>query len=325
MELLTRLQQNVLGGGELTRSDALLLAREDPDKLARAADEIRERICGRSFDLCTIVNVKCGGCTEDCIYCAQSVHHSGNVSAHRIEDITRHLPKISEYYSQGATRCGCVTAGRTLTEEELDHLLNAYQKIQDTCEVSLCASHGLLTGSQLRRLKGAGVVRYHANLETSRRYFPQICTTHTYDDKIAVITAAQRAGLEICSGGIFGIGETIGDRIDMALQLQELGVRSVPINILTPNPGTPLEHAKTLPLSEVKRIVALYRFLLPTAIIRIAGGRRLMPEMGRALFTAGSNAAISGDMLTTAGIGVPGDQEMIHSLGFSMTGKKEVG
>lgn len=139
-----------------------------------------------------------------------------------------------------------------------------------------------------------------------------------------MITAAQRAGLEICSGGIFGIGETIEDRIDLALELRELGVRSVPINILTPIRGTPLEHTKTLPLPEVKRIVALYRFLLPTAVIRIAGGRRLMPGMGRALFTAGSNAAISGDMLTTAGTGVAGDLEMIQSLRFSRAGKKRL-
>lgn len=178
MDLLIQLQQSVLGGGELTRSDALHLAREDPEKLARAANEIRERIPGRAFDLCTIVNVKCGGCTEDCIYCAQSVHHSGSGSARSIEDITRHLPRITEHYSLGVNRCGCVTAGRTLTGEELDQMLEQYRKIQDTCEIPPCTSHGLLTEAQLCRLKGAGVVRYHSNLETSRRYFPQMCTTH---------------------------------------------------------------------------------------------------------------------------------------------------
>ncbi|MDE2442969.1 MAG: biotin synthase BioB [Methanocorpusculum sp.] len=322
MDLITRCKDNVLKGAMLTRDEALLLAEEDTNALAAAADEIRNYFCGDLFDLCTIINGKTGGCTEDCIYCAQSVCHSAAVVSSPVADISRHLPLIAENYSAGAVRCGIVTAGRTLTGEELAGLLKQYRLLHQTCGISLCASHGLLTEQQLLRLKDAGVVRYHANLETSRRYFPQICTTHTYDDKIAVIKAAQRAGLEVCCGGIFGIGETIEDRVDLALELRALGIRSVPINILTPIPGTPLEHARPLSLSEVKRIVALFRFLLPGAAVRLAGGRGRLPDRGRELFLSGANAAISGDMLTTAGVSLRDDQEMIRDLGFATEKKR---
>ncbi len=320
MELITACKEKVLKGAMLTRDEALLLAEEDINPLAAAADEIRRRFCGNSFDLCTIINGKSGGCTEDCIYCAQSVHHTAAIAPSPVTDISRHLPLIAGNISAGAARCGIVTAGRTLTGEELTLLVKKYRLLHQACDVSLCASHGLLTEQQLSRLKDTGVVRYHANLETSRRYFPQICTTHTYDDKIAVIKAAQRTGLAVCSGGIFGIGETMEDRIDMALELRALGIHSVPINILNPIPGTPLADAVPLSLSEVKRIVALYRFLLPDAALRLAGGRGLLPDRGRELFLSGANAAISGDMLTTAGVSLRDDQEMIRDLGF-VTGR----
>ncbi|MDR0980953.1 MAG: biotin synthase BioB [Methanocalculaceae archaeon] len=322
MELIPIFKEKVLGGGMLTRDEALLLAEEDTNRLAAAADEIRKHFCGDIFDLCTIINGKNGGCTEDCIYCAQSMHHAAAAAPSPVADISRYLPLIAENYSSGAVRCGIVTSGRMLTGEELAGLLEQYRLLHQSCGISLCASHGLLTEQQLAHLKGAGVVRYHANLETSRRYFPQICTTHTYDDKIAVIKAAQCAGLEVCSGGIFGLGETIEDRIDMALDLRALGIRSVPINILTPIPGTPLENAVPLSCSEVKRIVALYRFLLPDAYLRLAGGRGLLPDRGCELFLSGANAAISGDMLTTAGVSLRDDQEMIRDLGFVTDEKK---
>ncbi|MDV0443255.1 biotin synthase BioB [Methanorbis rubei] len=320
MGIIDGMKEKVLNGGELTKEEALLLAEEDHAPLAAAANEIRTHFCGQSFDLCVIINAKTGGCSEDCIYCAQSAHHSANASPSHIEDIASYLSRIAENYSLGTHRCGFVTAGKTLSDDELNIFLDNYRYVRRTCGISLCASHGLLTASQLRLLKEAGVVRYHANLETSRNYFPKICTTHSYDDKIAVIKAAQEAGLEVCSGGIFGIGETMIDRIDMALELRGLGIKSVPINILHPIPGTPLEHAKSLELSEVRKIVSLYRFLMPDAKIRIAGGRGLLPDSGRELFTAGANAAISGDMLTIAGVGLTEDVKMIAELGFTADG-----
>ena len=158
----------------------------------------------------------------------------------------------------------------------------------------------------------------HNNLETSRNHFPEICTTHTFDDKVAAIRAAQAAGLTVCSGGIMGMGETKEDRIDMALTLRELGIGSVPVNLLNPIPGTPLERQKPLTADDMRRIVAVYRFLLPDAFIRLAGGRGLLADKGKGCFQSGANAAITGDMLTTAGITVETDKELLKELGYEV-------
>ncbi|MBP2664199.1 MAG: biotin synthase, partial [Firmicutes bacterium] len=171
---------------------------------------------------------------------------------------------------------------------------------------------------QLQQLKAAGVARYHNNLETSRRYFPHICTTHTYDDKIATIKNALAAGLEVCSGGVMGLGETIEDRIAMALDLRSLGVKSIPVNVLNPIKGTPLGNTPKLTADEVARIVAVYRFILPDAAIRLAGGRGLLADKGKAVFQSGASAAISGDMLTTAGISISNDMALLKDLGFEV-------
>lgn len=188
--------------------------------------------------------------------------------------------------------------------------------IRDETELSVCVSFGLLGERQYRRLKEAGVSRVHNNLETSRRYFPSICTTHTFEDKIRAIRAAQSAGLSVCSGGIMGLGEEAEDRIDMALTLRELGIKSVPVNLMNPIPGTPLADNRRLTKEELERIVAVFRFILPDASIRLAGGRGILEDKGRGCFRSGANAAISGDMLTTAGITVEQDMEMLKELGY---------
>ena len=169
---------------------------------------------------------------------------------------------------------------------------------------------------QFRKLKDAGASRVHCNLESSRRYFPRVCTTHTYDEKIETLKAAKRAGLSICSGGILGLGETMADRIDMVLTARELGVKSIPMNLLNPIPGTPYENNRPLTGDEARRCAAIFRFLIPDASIRLAGGRGLLEDRGRACFQSGANAAISGDMLTTAGITVKTDMELIRELGY---------
>ena len=180
----------------------------------------------------------------------------------------------------------------------------------------MCVSFGLLSEEQFSRVKKAGASRVHNNLETSRRNFPNVCTTHTFEDKVHAIKAAKAAGLSVCSGGIMGLGETEEDRIDMALTLRELGIKSVPINMLNPIPGTPYEGMVPLTVDDMRRIVAVYRFILPDAFIRLAGGRGLMKDKGEGCFRSGANAAISGDMLTTAGYTIETDMEMLHKLGF---------
>ena len=184
--------------------------------------------------------------------------------------------------------------------------------------MEVCASFGLLSKADFRKVKEAGASRAHCNLETSERFFPQVCTTHTYADKIAALQAAKRAGLEVCCGGIIGLGETVEDRIDMVFLARDLGVKSIPVNVLNPIPGTPYENNPILTNEEVCRMVAIFRFIIPDAQVRLAGGRGLLGDKGEACFRGGANAAISGDMLTTAGITVETDMALLRELGYTV-------
>lgn len=200
----------------------------------------------------------------------------------------------------------------------MDEICEAVREIKEKVGISVCVSLGLLNEQQFRKLKNAGVTRVHNNLETSRRNFPNICTTHTFDDKTEAIRAAQAAGLSVCSGGIMGLGETVEDRIDMAISLRDLNIKSVPVNMLNPIPGTPFENNEKLTEADMRRIVAVYRFILPTASIRLAGGRGLLPDKGKGCFVSGANAAISGDMLTTSGITTETDMALLKELGYEV-------
>ena len=317
--MITKLKERVLAGGIVSRTEALRLASEaELVPLCRAADEIRRRLCGSRFDLCAIINGKCGLCSEDCRYCAQSARYPAEVESYPLLSAEPIVRRARADCERGVLRFSVVTSGRTLSEEETDAACEAYREIGARCGIARCASHGLLSYSQLARLREAGVTRYHCNLETSRRNFPNICTTHTYDEKRAVIRDARRAGLEVCSGGIIGMGETMEDRVDLVLDLRELGVRSVPVNLLNPIRGTPFENRPVLPPEELLRTVAVFRFLLPDAALRLAGGRGLLPDKGRAAFCSGANAAITGDMLTTAGITVETDLALVRGLGYEV-------
>lgn len=213
-------------------------------------------------------------------------------------------------------RYSIVTSGRALTDSEVDKMCEAIRAIRRDVAIQVCVSFGLLNEAQFRKVKEAGATRVHNNLETSRRNFPNVCTTHTFDDKVAAIKAAKAAGLSVCSGGIMGLEETKEDRIDMAFSLKELGVKSVPVNMLNPIPGTPYEKNQRLTEDDMRRIVAVYRFILPDASIRLAGGRGLLADKGEGCFTSGANAVISGDMLTTSGYTIESDMEMLKRLGY---------
>ena len=219
-------------------------------------------------------------------------------------------------HEQGVLRYSIVTSGKRLSDREVDAMCRVIRRIRQEVGISVCISFGLLNEVQYKKLKEAGVSRVHNNLETSRRNFSNICTTHTFADKIQAIRAAQAAGLSVCSGGIMGLGETPDDRIDMALTLRQLGIESVPVNMLNPIPGTPFGDNEKLTNEDMRRIVAVYRFILPSASIRLAGGRGLLPDKGKGCFISGANAAISGDMLTTAGITVRTDMELLNELGY---------
>ncbi len=316
--MLTQLINKILSGGAISREEALTLPNENLDDLCQAANNLRIHFCKNGFDICTIINGKSGHCTENCRYCAQSSHFSSQSPEYTLLSKEEMIREAVYNYTKGILRFSVVTSGRNLSDAEVDDMCETYRAIAKSCPISLCASHGLLTPEQFVKLKHAGVNRYHNNLETSRNYFPSICTTHTYDEKIAAITAALSAGLTVCSGGIMGLGETMEDRIDMALELRQLGIKSIPINILNPIKGTPLEAQKPLTDDEVRQIIAMYRFLLPDATIRLAGGRSLLTDKGQMVFCSGANAAISGDMLTTAGISIKDDLDMLSQLSFDI-------
>lgn len=315
--MVLNMKKRVLAGELLGRDDAVRLSAAPLEELAAAADEIRFRFCQNRFDLCAIVNGKCGKCTEDCIYCAQSAHYKTACTEKYpllpAEELVRQAGRSGHL---GVRRFSIVTSGKRLSDNELDQVCESIREIRLRTGVEVCVSFGLLGERQFRRLKDAGVSRVHCNLESSARFFPKICTTHSFIDKVETLKAARRAGLDVCSGGILGLGETMEDRIDMCLTVRELGVRSIPLNLLNPIPGTPCEHNRVLSGDELCAVAAVFRFLVPDAFIRLAGGRSLIRDRGGKCFRSGANAAISGDMLTTAGVTVRTDLEMIKSLGY---------
>lgn len=313
---IKELAGKVMEGGQITKEEAMELYGQPLDELCDYANRIRRHFCGDRFDLCTIINGKSGRCPENCRFCAQSVHNHTCAAEYPMLPAGDILAQAKKNYEQGALRYSIVTSGRRLSDAEVEEMCGVVRRIREETGIFVCVSFGLLTERQFRRLKEAGVTRVHNNLETSRRNFPNVCTSHTFDDKVHAIRAAQAAGLSVCSGGIMGLGETPEDRIDMALSLRELGIRSVPVNMLNPIPGTPFEHNKTLTNEDMRRITAVYRFILPDASIRLAGGRGLLPDQGRGCFLSGANAAITGDMLTTAGITIGTDRKLLKELGY---------
>ena len=217
--------------------------------------------------------------------------------------------------AEGVNRFAIVNSGWGPTDEEFEKLIDIYTRLSKALPISLCASLGFLTAEQFQRLYAAGVRRYHNNIETSRRFFPDICTTHLFEDKLENIRRAQSAGLVVCSGGIIGMGETMDDRIDMALTLSELGIRSIPINVLIPIRNTPLENLPILSEEEILRTVSIFKFINPEADIRLAAGRRLISGNGEAAYKSGASAAITGNMLTTTGSTIKNDTALLKNIG----------
>ena len=314
---MNTLVKEIIGGRRLHRGEDLSrFLTAALDTLCKGADTLRAHFCGNRADLCSIINGRSGKCPENCKFCAQSAHHCTGIEEYDFLDADKILAECRHNEERGVDRFSIVTAGRTVSGADFEKALTAYRLLHKETDVALCASHGLLSKEQFAQLRDAGVTRYHANIETSRRNFPHICTTHTFDDKLECIRRAQAAGLEVCSGGIIGMGETWEDRIDMALTLSELGVRSVPLNALIPIPGTPLEHIGRITEPDILRTAAIFRFILPDADIRLAAGRNLLEHCGERAFRSGVNAAITGDMLTTSGNGIREDVEMLRNIEF---------
>lgn len=319
MSIVSEWKEKVLSGYQINQKEAMELVKEPLWELQEAADELRKHFCGNRFDMCTIVNGKCGKCSEDCKYCAQSAHYHTNLEeSYPLLSTEEMLQSAIHNKERGVLRYSIVTSGRKLSDEEVTKVCESIREIREKTGIEVCVSFGLLNEEQFRKIKEAGASRVHCNLETSRRYFPQVCTTHTYEEKIETLKAAKRAGLSICSGGIMGLGETMEDRVNMVLTARELGVKSIPVNLLNPIPGTPYEKNQILSNEELCRIIAIFRFLIPNGDIRLAGGRGIIGDKGEQCFKSGANAAISGDMLTTAGITVETDMELLEKLGYKV-------
>lgn len=320
--MINKIKDKVISGFNITYNEALSLTDAPLNKLLEAADNIRKHFCSNSFDICSIINAKSGRCSENCKFCAQSAHYKTNIEEYPLlnKDI---IVKNALYMAEkGVLRFSIVTSGKALTDKDVDILAETIKEIKSKSNISICASLGLLTDENFKKLKNAGLERVHNNLETSKNFFPNICTTHTFDDKVNALKTALKHNLDVCSGGIIGLGESMQDRIDLAFSLLELGIKSVPLNILAPVKGTPYEHNKPLSQEEILKTIAIFRFILPDAFIRLAGGRSYLSDKGKKAFLSGANAAITGDMLTTYGISVDTDMQIIKEAGYTVELKK---
>ena len=312
-----------LNGGQPDREQIgtlLTEAREDFFDLLYWANKIREKFFGNKIEICSIIPGRLGGCNEDCKFCAQSARYKTGFGGAQITSEEEILCAAKEAKANGVGNFGIVYSGGTISEKELTRLEGLIEQIAGL-GLAVCASAGVITEEQSRRLVGAGLTRYNHNLETSERYFPSIVTTHKYGDRVATIQAAKQAGLRVCAGGIFGIGESDDDRVEMALELRRLGAETVPMNFLHPIEGTPLGSTKRLKAREILGIIGLYRFILPQTNLKIAGGRVLnLRDMQSWMFYAGANGILSGNYLTTTGRVVKEDMQMLEDLGLQGDG-----
>ena len=314
----------VLDGGQLDRTDAIALVAQPVDELAAAADSVRATLGDGTVDACSIVNAKAGNCAEDCGFCAQSAHFDTGIDTHGLLDPAEILDAAKRAERDGAQRFGIVVAEKGVSKEkrpdEWANVLRAVRLIRDETDVEVDASLGLLTQEEADILADEGLNHYNHNIETSPRYFSEIVSTHSFEDRLKTLRRAKNAGMDLCAGVILGMGETPADRVDAALELRNIGVSSLPINILNPVAGTPLGHRETAAISttDLIKTIAVYRLLHPTARVRITGGREvnLETDQQQLPFEAGADDILTGDYLTTDGQSAGTDIEVIESAGL---------
>lgn len=279
--------------------------------LFAAADTVRRRFCGNHVDPCTLMNIKSGGCSEDCAFCAQSAHNSADVQTTDLASTEAISARCTESAKLGLPFC-VVSSGRRLSKVEVKHIADALA----VCKCEKHASLGILDKEDFTLLRNAGVSCYNHNLETARSFFPSIVTTHTYDERVATVRCAKSMGMHVCCGGIFGMGENWEQRIEFCLTLQELDVDTVPINFLNALPGTRIAKPVESPM-ELLKIVAMFRLAMPTKTIKVCGGREVnLGELQPFMFLAGANGYVTGGYLTTPGAGIDRDDELLAKLGL---------
>ncbi len=301
----------------LDDTKAWRLYQENGQELLALAAAERESANQNRVELCAIINAKSARCSEDCVFCAQSAHYRTDFTHSSLRDAKDILAYARMLERYGVKRLSLVTSGKGVSDGELEKFLSIYRILKEHTRLSLCASHGIITLEQARRLKASGVTRYHHNLETGEGYFPNVCTTHTYQERLAAIHTALEAGLEICCGGLIGLGESVRDRIELALALRNLGVESIPLNVLMPVKGTPLENNKVVSAPELLKTVALFRCLNPTARIRFAGGRPSFDvQTQMQSLEYGFDALMIGDYLTRKGMDIEADINNLKNNGW---------
>ena len=320
---IAALGSRVLDGGALTREEGLwlfnLTSHSDIIDLMSWANRVREKFKGNKIHLCSIVNIKAGGCSENCKFCAQSASYQTDSPRYGLVEQEPMLGAADEAKTNGVVALGLVAAWRGLEEGPiLDELCQHFQELKDAGKVRPDASLGIIKNPRVaQRLADAGVECYNHNLETSRRHFPKICTTHSYEERVETIRHLKDAGIKICSGGILGMGETREDRCDLAFSLREIGANVVPINILNPIPGTPFAESEPLAPMEVLKSIACFRLILPRQEIMVAGGRAVnLRDLQSMIFMAGASAMMVGNYLTTLNQPVEKDLQMLKDLGL---------
>lgn len=318
--MIETIKQKVIDLKKISHKEAMALSQTtEKEKLYEAADEIREHFCHNVMDLCSITNAKSGKCSEDCKWCSQSMYYKTDVEEYEIVDSKRAMKEAMASDKQGVSRHSFVTSGRRVSNKTLDGLIPIYREISKQSSIGLCASMGLITREQMQRLKDeTKVTHYHCNIETAPSFFSNLVTTHTLEEKIETIKIAQDIGLEVCSGGIIGMGESMEQRIEMAFILRDLGIKSIPINILLPIKGTLLGQQAPLSEEEILTTIAIFRFITPDAHLRFAGGRIQIKAFQDKALHAGINAAITGDYLTSIGTNIQQDIQDFTNAGFKI-------
>ena len=316
------LSESVLTAGKITYDEALAIISSSDDELLAVLDAaftIRRRYFGRGVSIHVIRNAKSGFCSENCSFCSQSALSESEIPKYPMQSVEQIVEGAREAHRLSAIRYCIVTSGRTPTEKDLATICEAARLIKREVPVQICTSLGLLSEEQARRLKKAGVDRYNHNLESSERFYSSFCTTHDFSDRVATAKTAKTAGLELCSGGLIGMGENLQDRVDLAFALRDLDADSIPVNFLDPRPGTPLEGFVRLTPADCLRTLAMFRFVNPDKEIRMAGGREACIGSMQVLSLYAANSMFTVGYLTTSGQGYEADMEMIRQAGFTVT------
>jgi len=318
--IISQIVARIIGGGNITPEEAIRFSQAegaDVFDLYRGASRIKDHFVGPQVHLCSIINAKSGRCAEDCAFCAQSAHHTTDAPVYPLVQEDRLLQSARDAEASGSACFGIITSGTTVNEAELERILTALRNIRKETSILPSCSLGIIGYDTAVRLKEAGMDTYHHNLETAESFFPSICSTHPYQDDVDTVRAVKKAGLKICSGGIFGLGETAAQRVEMAFTLKGLDVDSVPINFLNPIEGTRLEGASNITAQECLKTIALYRMILPDKRITVCGGReKNLRDLQSWIFFAGANGTMIGNYLTTQGRNIGVDLKMFEDLGL---------